>query len=247
MANDNGKMTFVLVHGSWHDGNSWRFVEKHLHEAGHATLAPTLPGRGEGASVSISFQDCVDCVVDVVKAADLNRIVLVGHSAGGSVVRKAAESLADRISRLVYISPLLAGNGEPVLAAVPPDYGALFRQMAEESQDNTVFPPWPVWRDGFIGDADEVTAKMAFDELHPEPFGPIIEPIDLTAFEALQIPTSYINPTEDVVFPIGEWGFFPRMYQKVAPCRLVQLPGSHEVMYSNPEALAAALVAAGRD
>jgi hypothetical protein len=83
--------------------------------------------------------------------------------------------------------------------------------------------------------------------LCPEPFGPIIEPIDLSIFETLQVPTSYINPTEDVVFPIGEWGFFPRMYQKVAPCRLVQIPGSHEVMYSNPEALAGALVVAGRD
>ncbi|GAB5464113.1 alpha/beta fold hydrolase [Hoeflea alexandrii] len=247
MASDKDKITFVLVHGSWHDGNSWRFVEKHLHAAGHATLAPTLPGRGDSASMPITFQDCVDCVVDAVKAAGLSDIVLVGHSAGGSVVRKAAEMLADRVRRLVYISPLLAGNGEPVLAAVPPDYGALFKQMAEASPDNTVFPPWPAWRDGFIGDADEATAKAAFDELCPEPFGPIVEPIDLTTFETLQIPTSYINPTEDVVFPIGEWGFFPRMYHKVAPCRLVQIPGSHEVMYSNPEALAGALVVAGRD
>ena len=247
MSTTKDELNFVLVHGSWHDGNSWRHVEKHLHAAGHSTFSPTLPGRGEGASTTITFQDCVDHVVSTVTDAALSDIVLVGHSAGGSVVRKAAEKLADRIRRLVYISPLLAGNGEPVLAAVPPDYGALFKHMAAESPDNTVFPPWPVWRDGFIGDADEATARAAFDELYPEPFGPIVEPIDLTAFEALQIPTSYINPTEDVVFPIGEWGFFPRMYQKVAPCRLVQMPGSHEVMYSDPAGLARALVVAGRD
>ncbi len=244
---DDDKMKFVLVHGSWHDGHSWRFVEKHLHAAGHTTLAPTLPGRGKGASVDITFQDCVDGVVEAVESADLSGFVLVGHSAGGGVARKAAERLAERISRLVYISPLLAGNGESTLAAVPPDYGALFKEMADQSDDNTVFPPWPVWRDGFIGDADEATAKAAFDELYPEPFAPITEPVDLSVFETLQIPTSYINPTEDVVFPIGEWGLFPRMYQKVAPCRLVQMSGSHEVMYSDPGGLARALVIAGRD
>ncbi|MEO4044442.1 alpha/beta hydrolase [Hoeflea sp. CAU 1731] len=246
MTDNHDKITFVLVHGSWHDGRSWRHVEKQLHALGHSTLAPTLPGRGEGSSSKITFKDCVDSLVDAVTMAGLSGFVLVGHSAGGAVVRKAAEKLHDRIARLVYISPLLAGNGEPILAAVPPDYGALFKEMAAQSQDNTVFPPWPVWRDGFIGDADEATAKAAFDELYPEPFAPIVEPIELKMFETLQIPTSYVNPTEDVVFPVGEWGFFPRMYQEVAPCRLVQLPGSHEVMYSNPEALANALVAAGR-
>lgn len=246
MTENNDKIAFVLVHGSWHDGGSWRHVEKHLRALGHSTLAPTLPGRGEGSSADITFLECVDSLVDTVKTAGLTNIVLVGHSAGGGIVRKAAEKLSDRIARLVYVSPLLAGNGEPTLAAVPPDYGALFKEMAAQSPDNTVFPPWPVWRDGFIGDADEATAKAAFDELHPEPFAPIVEPIDLSVFESLQLPTSYINPTEDVVFPIGEWGFFPRMYQKVAPCRLVQIPGSHEVMYSNPEVLSKALVAAGR-
>ena len=246
MANKAEKINFVLVHGSWHDGHSWRHVEEHLRRAGHTTQAPTLPGRGEGGA-DITFQDCADTVANAVMTAGLTDIVLVGHSAGGAVIRKAAEQLADRIKRMVYISPLLSKNGESILAAVPPDYAALFRDMAAQSADNTVFPPWPVWRDGFISDADEATARAAFDELHPEPFAPIDEPIDLSLFETLQLPASYINPTEDVVFPIGEWGFFPRMYQVVAPCRLVQMSGGHEVMYSDPEALAKALIIAGRN
>tara|TARA_R110002020_G_scaffold70506_27_gene182997 strand:- start:14506 stop:15174 length:669 start_codon:yes stop_codon:yes gene_type:complete len=221
-------------------------VEACLHAAGHTTLAPTLQtGVGAGPS-SVTFQGIVDGLVKDIEAAGLERFVLVGHSAGGSFIRKAAEQLEDRIARMVYISPLLAESGAPTVAAAPPDHRALFEQMAAQSPDNTVFPPWPVWRDGFMGDADEATAKAAFDALRPEPFAPLTEPVDLSVFQTLQIPASYINPTEDIVFPIGEWGFFPRMYQAVAPCRLIQMPGGHEVMYSAPRALAEALVAAGR-
>lgn len=244
MANDS--LTFILVHGSWHDGGAWRHVEAFLRAAGHTTYAPTLPGRGADANLSITFQDCADFVSTFVLERDLTGVVLVGHSGGGPIVRKAAERLRERISRLVYLSPLLSKNGETVLDAVPPAYGDLFRQMAAASPHHTVSPPWEVWRDGFIGDADLATARAAFAELHPEPFAPFLEPVNLDVFETLQLPTSYINPTEDSVFPLGEWSFFPRMAQLSGASRIVQLSGSHEVMYSDPEGLARALVRAGR-
>jgi pimeloyl-ACP methyl ester carboxylesterase len=244
MADD--ALTFILIHGSWHDGGAWRHVEAHLRAAGHTTYAPSLPGRGASANLRISFQDCADFVSGFLLDQGLRDVVLVGHSGGGPVVRKAAERVAERLARLVYLSPLLSKNGQTVLDAVPPAYGDLFRQMAAASPDNTVFPPWEVWRDGFIGDADLATARAAFGELHPEPFAPFLEPVNLDAFEQRQLPTSYINPTEDSVFPLGEWSFFPRMAQLSGASRLVQLPGSHEVMYSDPQGLARALVRAGR-
>ncbi len=239
-------LQFVLVHGSWHSGAGWRHVAAELTAAGHRVLAPTLAGRGGDASATVTLMDMVDGLCAEVEAAGLQHVVLVGHSAGGTVVAKAAERLAPRLARLVFLSPLLAPDGGCILDAVPPDYAGAFRAMAEASPDNTVFPPWPIWRDGFIGDADEAMARAAHEELCAEPFGPVIEKVDLSAFAALEVPKSYVNPMEDTVFPIGEWGFFPRMYQRIAPCRLVQLHGSHEVMYSQPAALAAALVAAGR-
>lgn len=239
-------LSFVLVHGSWHEGSCWRHVETRMRALGHETFAPTLRTAVGDRQSPATFQSIVDGLVRDVEAAGIESFVMVGHSAGGAFIRKAAEQLADRISRMVYLSPLLAESGESTVSAVPPDYGALFEQMAAASPDNTVLPTWPIWRDGFIGDAEEAVAKAAFDELRPEPFDPLTEPVDLSVFKTLQIPASYINPTEDVVFPIGAWGFFPRMYQKVAPCRLIQMSGGHEVMYSAPDALVDALIAAGR-
>jgi len=35
--------TFVLVHGSWHDGSAWQAVVDHLEAKGHLAFAPRSP------------------------------------------------------------------------------------------------------------------------------------------------------------------------------------------------------------
>ncbi|GEL16767.1 AMP-binding protein [Pseudonocardia asaccharolytica] len=76
---------------------------------------------------------------------------------------------------------------------------------------------------------------------------PFADKLDLSRFYALELPKSYINATEDTALPPGEWGPHPRMSSRLGLYRLVQLPGSHEVMFTAPERLADAIVAAGRD
>ena len=38
--------TFVLVHGGWQGGWSWRRVVPHLRASGHQVYTPTLTGLG---------------------------------------------------------------------------------------------------------------------------------------------------------------------------------------------------------
>ena len=58
---------------------------------------------------------------------------------------------------------------------------------------------------------------------------------------------SYLYCSEDMAVPQGEWGWHPRMSSRLGLFRLVQMPGSHEVMFSNPAGLAEKIIAAGRD
>jgi hypothetical protein len=84
--------------------------------------------------------------------------------------------------------------------------------------------------------------------LTSEPYQPLIDKLDLKKFQTLQTPRSYINCTEDIALPPGpDWGWHPRMSSRLGLYRLVQLPGSHEVMFTAPQRLAEAIVAAGRD
>jgi hypothetical protein len=42
-------------------------------------------------------------------------------------------------------------------------------------------------------------------------------------------------------------GFHPRMSSRLGLYRLVQMPGSHELIYSDPDRLADKLIEAGRE
>lgn len=45
----------------------------------------------------------------------------------------------------------------------------------------------------------------------------------------------------------GEWSWHPRMSKRLGLFRLVQMPGSHEVIFSNPIGLAEKIIELGRD
>lgn len=60
-------------------------------------------------------------------------------------------------------------------------------------------------------------------------------------------PQRKLNGTEDIALPPGEWGWHPRMSRRLGLYRLVQLPGTHEVIFSDPNGLADKIIEAGRD
>ena len=238
---------FVLVHGSWHDGSLWDPVAERLRELGHTVETPTIAGHGKGADKAVTHEDCVRSITDFIVERDLSDVVLLGHSFGGTIICKVAEQIPDRLRRLIFWNAFVLEDGHCLNDEVPPHYAELFDGLAAASDDNTVMLPWPIWREAFINDADEDTARAAYERLSPEPYQPFTAKLDLSGFYGLQIPRSYINCTEDISLPPGEFGWHPRFSGRLGLCRLVQLPGSHEVMFTNPRLLAEKIVEAGRD
>jgi len=240
-------MRIVLVHGSWHTGELWAPVAELLRRAGHDVHTPTVAGHGKGVDKRVNHAQCTQSIVDYIVSKDLKDIVLLGHSYGGTIISKVVEAVSDRVKRLIYWNAFVLQDGESLNDNVPPHYRALFEQMAKDSADNSVVMPFPIWREAFVNDADLATAQRTYELLSSEPFQPFIDKLDLKKFYALQTPRSYINCTEDTALPPGEWGWHPRMSSRLGLYRLVQIKGSHEVMFTAPERLAEAIVEAGRD
>jgi len=86
-----------------------------------------------------------------------------------------------------------------------------------------------------FNDADLELARSSYAR-SPEPYQPWIDKLDLKQFYSLPIPKSYLYCTEDNVLP-RRTGWHPRMSNRLG-LFLVQMPGSHEVMFSNPVGLA---------
>ncbi|MEG4329531.1 alpha/beta hydrolase [Microcoleus sp. herbarium5] len=239
--------TFVLVHGSWHDGSAWNAVIQHLEAKGHQAFAPTIAGHGKGVNKNVNHAQCTQSIVDYIVEKDLTDIVLLGHSFGGSIIAKVAEAIRDRIRRLIFFNAFVLNDGESLKDNIPPDTQALLDNLARESDDNTITMPFEIWREVFLNDTDLKLAQSSYTQLSPEPYQPLIDKLDLKQFYSLSIPKSYLYCTEDTCLPQGEWGWHPRMSSRLGLFRLVQMPGGHEVMFSNPVGLAEKIIVAGRD
>lgn len=238
--------TYVLVHGAWHTGKELENVADYIRSEGHTVYLPTLIGNRPGDSKSTGLEEAIQSLVDFFIADDIRDAIVLGHSYGGMVITALADRLeAGIIRRLIYWNAFVPNNGESLNDLVPAHYVAMFEQL--ESEDGSVVLPFEVWRDVFINDADIKLAEEAYNVLNPHPNATFKDKIRLeTNPAAMPIAKSYINCTEDIAIPQSA-GWHPRLSEKLGVFRLVQTPGSHELCFTDPRALATKIIEAGRD
>ena len=177
--------TFVLVHGSWHDGSAWQAVVDHLEAKGHLAFAPTIAGHGKSVDKNVNHAQCTQSIVDYIVGKDLTNIVLLGHSFAGTIIAKVAEAIPDRIRRLIFLDAFVLNDGESLRDSIPPHHQALFDSLARESDDNTMMLPFEMWREVLLNDADLELARSSYAQLSPEPYQPWIDKLDLKQFYSL--------------------------------------------------------------
>jgi len=220
-------------------------VIRHLAEKGQRGHAPTLAGHGPGATRSgITHRDCVDGIVAYFHQNKLQDVNLVGHSFGGSVIQKVVEQLPDRIKRLIFLDAFVIEDNQFVFDNLPNDYIALFNELAGATADNTMLLPWEIWRDSFIQDAPEAMARSIWEQLSPEPRQVNLDKLDLKTFYSLPTPKSFIYCRQDKALPSGY--FHPKMSSRLGTFELLELDGSHEVLFTRPAELADNLIAASQ-
>jgi pimeloyl-ACP methyl ester carboxylesterase len=106
------ELTYVLVHGFTDLAYAWRGVAERLAPRARV-IAPDLRGHGDsdwiGAGGYYHFFDYLADLDEVIARLAPGRVVLVGHSMGGSVCGYYAGTRPDRIAALA----LLEGLGPP--------------------------------------------------------------------------------------------------------------------------------------
>ncbi len=104
--------TYVLVHGAWADESAWGFVRNQL--AVHANVeVVNLPAHGVDLNDgrSIGMKDYERAVTAAVKRHP-GKVTLVGHSMAGMIISRVAETMPEKIDKLIYVSAFLPKNGE---------------------------------------------------------------------------------------------------------------------------------------
>lgn len=249
----------LLLHGFLDTGNTWDEVGPRLAAAGMAVYAPDL--RGFGASDRVGpggyyhFPDYVADVDALVRGIAADKLLLVGHSMGGTVACLYAGARPERVQALA----LIEGVGPP---AMPPDAGLhRMRQWLGDlekprperalasvedaahrlAQYNPHVPPEILARRAEQGTAhrDDGTVAWAYDPLHrtisPMPFS---LPLFHTFLGQIRAPALFVGG--------GPKGFHPEDEDerlKTLRARRLDLPeAGHVPHWIAPDAVARAIL-----
>jgi len=244
---DSYPATFVLVHGAGHTGADFEEVADVLRSAGHMVYCPTLRGNRVGDDRRTSgLEDAISSITEFLEENNLNDVRLVGHSSGGMVISGVADRLEKRLRRLVYINGYVPLDGQSVIDMSPESLAAACAAIAREN-DNALSLPFVIWREMYMNDADLSLARSTYDRLNPQPFNTFTDKISLKRpLSELSIGKSYINCQQDVVMP-HSYPWHPRLSERLGLFRLVEMPGGHETLFTNPSGLAQAIWEASRD
>lgn len=235
-------MRFVLVHGGSHGSWCWDRLVPELANLGHEVDTPELPGHGAHVDDVATIQTYRDAVVTRLRPGD----VLVGHSLGCPVAVMAADAFPD-LGHLTLLAGQLPIDGQPLYSVPPseslPDpqrFPPSFLRVIDEGR-RVEIADFEAAREYFYHDCSDELARWAFDRLTPQQVSVMNEEVVRPSrFWRSNVPRSYIQCTEDRVFP--SW----RSDREAARLGVVPLciSTSHSPFLSRPADLARLLVQA---
>ncbi len=231
--------TYVLVHGGAHGGWCYQRVARILRSAGHDVSTPTMTGLGDRShllSPAIDLDLHIRDIVAVLHNEDLHDVILVGHSYGGMVITGVADRAADRIGRLVYLDAANPTQGQSLVDVAGPVIEAV--RPAGEVVDGVELVLLPSADAGALyGVTDPDDLAWMADRLSGHPWRCFEQPLVLTNEAALwAIPQYHIVCTSTL-----ETRDRALMDRARAEGRLWDIDTGHDLMITEPEAVAEAL------
>lgn len=229
----------LLVHGSMHGAWCWRLLIDELARRGVPATAIDLPGHG--ARVDEAWSATLDsyaaAVVAEVDAAP-GPLVLVGHSMAGHVVSRVASQRPQRIHHLVLLNAQVLLDGESAIGSLPAEARARYYELASAHGGLA-----------YRIDDDEAHARWMQDlprthpfvidalaRLTPQPMAPLLEPVRMQGFHGHGVRATYIRSVDDIGAPRERTERFLARLPFDVP--VLDIPGAHDAMLSQPEALA---------
>ena len=221
--------TIVLVHGAFADGSSWNKVIPLLHAKGYKVVAVQNPLSSLADDVAATRR-----VVD----AQTGKVVLVGHSWGGTVITEAGTS--DKIKALVYVAAFAPSEGEASGNlgkdyAVPPGVPTL-----QQDATGYLWLPADSVAKNFAQDVPAATARM---------IAATQGPIAAKAFADTTTVAAWKNKANYYIVADQDRMIAPELQQAFAKkinAVTTTLPTSHVPMVSQPAKVADVIIAAAR-
>lgn len=234
-------MRYILVHGAWHGGWSWRKVIPFLEQAGHTVLAPDLPGHGQDQTELgfVTLDAYVHHVLSLVERSP-EPVILVGHDLGGVVISQVAEDQPEHVRALVYVSAFLPRTGESALQLWATDQFSRIEQCINVDNVAGVAQIYASQAASVLyHDCSYADVLVAQEHLTPQALAPLLTPVWLSERFA-SVPRAALMCRYDQAIGLN---LQTVMYTQT-PCQigLAPLKSGHAPFFSVPDQLAARLL-----
>jgi pimeloyl-ACP methyl ester carboxylesterase len=230
MAQEQGKPSVVLVHGAFVDGSGWKDIYTILQKNGYHASVVQNP--------TITLADDVAATRRIIDAQD-SPVILVGHSYGGVVITEVGSH--SKVAALVYVAAFAPDAGESVAAFIkdpPPDAPA---PPILPPQEGYLLLEKSQFHAAFAADVDADTAAFMADSQVPWGLGAFGGAISEPAWKTK--PSWYLVATEDRTIPPQAQRFMSAR----AGSKVIEVPGSHAIYVSQPDAVAAVIEMAANE
>jgi pimeloyl-ACP methyl ester carboxylesterase len=160
--------TFLVAHGAWSAGWSWKRMHPLMQAAGHRLIVPTYTGLGERqhlATREVDLETHIRDLLGVITFEELEDIVLVAHSYGGIVATGLVDRLPTRFRKLIYVDAFVPRDGECMFDLVPSDNIERFRKGLADG-DGWRVPPMPIPPDTSPADVEWISRLRMPQPLH---------------------------------------------------------------------------------
>ena len=110
----------LLLHGITSNAQAWWRVAPRLVQAGFRVTAFDMPGHGQsGETADHRIESVAQLIAQSAADLAIDRMLLIGHSWGGSVALAMAARAPERVTRLVLIDPALSLTAEVGKTRIP--------------------------------------------------------------------------------------------------------------------------------
>jgi pimeloyl-ACP methyl ester carboxylesterase len=192
-----GEPSLVFVHGWSCDARYWRAQLPHFSK-NHRVVVLDLAGHGHSGSTRSRYtmKSFGEDVQAVTEATDSRRIILIGHSMGGSVIAEAARLMPNRVIGLIGIDtlenieyPMTREELNQMIAPLAKDFRTGSRQFVKPMILPSTDPQLREWILSDMSAAAPAVALSAMNEMMSQ----YITKEAAAIFDEIRIPVITVN------------------------------------------------------
>jgi pimeloyl-ACP methyl ester carboxylesterase len=184
---------------------------------------------------TITLRDHVNAVVVAIDGVDpADKVVLVGHSAGGAIAHAALDARPHRVARVVYVGGFPVGDGADLAAGYPAENGEV------------PLPDWSAFEEEELRGLSEEALDRFRERAIPSPEHVTRDPQRLFNERRYDVPVTVICTefTSQMLRGWIEQGLAPvRELANIRDVEYVDLPTGHWPQLTKPDQLARAILA----